>query len=198
MRETVGSTSWPGRHVAALADLARLAGALPNPPTIVLVGPGAVTRLMRRWLSDARDRPSGLARRLAGDAARFADQALRRVPWLALWSFEPGEVAAAIGRPARWVVCDRSARVLAAAGRGLPGAALHRLDLSASPLPERGDVVVAFNVVSRTEDGAAAAEHLTAAVNGGGLLLVDDRSADAHLAGDARFERVGTKIWRRR
>lgn len=170
-----------------------------TPPTVLLVGPGAVTRVMRPFLHDAADEaPPSLLRRLRTDLARFADQALRRIPTLPLVSLEPRELRTALGQPVHLVVVDVSRRVLEAVRRDDPDAECHALDISHRDLPVTADVVVAFNVVSRIANGAVAVAHLTAAVAAGGLLLLDDRSARRWLIPHhPEFSIVMPKIYRR-
>jgi SAM-dependent methyltransferase len=224
--DPVGSTSWHNRHLACFRQLNELLAREPLVnPTVVVVGPGAVTRLMAPLLNDAARADRGKFRELIGDAARYADQVLRRVPLLPLRSLEPIELRSALAMrlcgtgilpregeppgeprgsagaspsPCRLVVVDRSRRVLAAVARDLPGAECHRVDITAAPLPASGDVVVAFNIICRLDDPAAGMAHVAAAVRPGGWLLIDDRSAEAHLEAEFGFERVAPKIHRRR
>jgi len=165
--------------------------------TVMIVGPGAVTAVLSPLLNDAA-RPSGRLRRLIGDAARYADQLLRRVPCLPLRSLEPVEVEEVLTKPHRLVVVDRSSRVLAAVTRQLPGAECHRVDIVTTTPPVQADVVIAFNVICRLLDPAAGVRHLLPVVRPGGWLLMDDRSAQAHLLPAAvEFTLVASKTYRR-
>jgi SAM-dependent methyltransferase len=100
--------------------------------------------------------------------------------------------------PHRLVVVDRSQRVLAAVARNLPHAQCHCVDITFQPLPVTADVVVAFNVVCRLEDPTAGMACIAAAVRPGGWLLIDDRSAEAHLKTRPDFQPVAPKTHRRR
>ncbi len=198
MFDRVGSTSWSGRHTRAFSRLADLLAAdgSAGAPRVLVVGPGAVTRLMRPLLRDASvDRPGRLRGRLR-DLARYADQFLRRVVVLPLVSPEMIELRAALPS-ARWIVVDRSRRVLRAVKRDVPAADCIRADLSTTPLPQQADVVVAFNVVPRTRSPQRATQHVLAAVRPGGLLLVDDRTAETGLPGPPSFTPLGDKVYRR-
>jgi SAM-dependent methyltransferase len=165
-------------------------------PTIIDVGPGGVTRLAAPLLNDS-SRNVGRLRKLVGDAARYSDQALRRIPFLSMRSLEPLEIAATLSMPHRLVVVDRSRRVLAAVRRDLPNVDCRCLDISREPIPLTADAVIAFNVICRLEVPEAGMAHVAAAVRPGGLLLIDQRSADAHLRGLGGFTEIEAKIHRR-
>lgn len=197
MFDPVGSTSWPGRHHRVFARLGELLADEPREPTIIIVGPGAATRVLYRLLADASAGPGTGWRRYATDLARYADHVLRRVPFLPLISFEPLEVSRALGRPHKLIVIDRSQRVLAAVRRDLPSATCMTVDIAAGTIQEQADVVIAFNVVSRIDDGRRAMQCLAAAVRPGGLLLIDDRSAGRWLAEFPQFVPVAEKTYRR-
>jgi SAM-dependent methyltransferase len=195
--DPVGSTSWHNRHLACFVRLNELLlEANVSNPTVMLVGPGAVTRAAAPLLSDAAVRPSTL-RKLIGDVARYSDQALRRVPWMGLRSLEPAEVESVLSVPHRLIVVDRSQRVLAAVGRQVPAAECHLLDISFQPAPQQADVVIAFNVICRLDDPEAGMAHVAAAVRPGGWLLIDDRSARTHLNVHTAFTPVAAKTYLR-
>lgn len=194
--QSIGSTSWPNRHRHAFQRLAARLSAVSGEPTVLIVGPGAATRLMRPFLADAAAPRPGAGRFLT-DLARFADQLLRRLPWVSLVSLEPAELRQVIGRPVRWTIVDRSQRVLRAVAEDLPDAAFHEIDIARQSIPVAADVVVAFNVVPRTDDPPAAMRHVAAAVRPGGYLLVDDRSAGRWLPGPPAFEKIDEKLYRR-
>lgn len=200
MFDPVGSTSWPNRHrpyLLRLDELLRREWITPAAlPLVALIGPGAVTRFCRPLLRDAT-RHQARWRTLTGDLARYADQLLRRIPWLPLVSLEAQEVEAALVVPHELAVVDLSHRVLAAVARDLPAARCARVDLSCAPIPFVADVIIAFNVVSRIADGQAATDRLVDALRPGGLLLMDDRSADRFLP-RARFETIADKTHRKR
>lgn len=164
----------------------------------MIVGPGGVTRLAAPLLNDAARPTVSPLRKLVGDGARYADQLLRRVPVLPLRSLEPVELSAALPMEHDLVVIDRSRRVLAAVRRDLPRARCHQCDISVDDIPVTADVVVAFNVVCRLERNAAAGmARVVAAVRANGWLLIDDRSAEAHLDALQAFRREAHKTWRR-
>ncbi len=195
--DDLGSTSWHHRnHV----EFARLDGLLIESglqePCIVIVGPGAVTRAAAPLLNDSA-RPAMFFRKWIGDAARYADQALRRVPLIPVKSLEALEVDKALSMPHRLVVVDRSARLLEAVRRDLPTAVCRVVDITLTPVAERADVVIAMNVISRLGPAAAVGmRNVLAALKDGGLLVIDDRSAREHLANMPRVTRVGGKIHR--
>lgn len=198
MLDSVGSTSWHNRHLACFQELNLiLSREGPPEPIVLIVGPGAVTRIAALLLNDAGGRPRSRRRKLIGDAARYADQVLRRIPGLPLRSLEPVELAGALTCRHRLVVADRSRRVLAAVKRDLPGAELHCVDIARERLPFEADVVVAFNVICRLDDPLTGMRNVADAVQRGGWLLVDDRSANAHLCDRTDFTVVAPKIRRR-
>ncbi len=199
--DSVGSTSWHNRHQSALRGLCELllAEGLAN-PTVMIVGPGGVSRVLAPMLNDSAREDASSGRKLLGDLARYADQLLRRVPIAPLVSLEPLEVSRALSMPHRLVVVDRSRRVLAAVQRDLPLAETYCMDISREAIPEQADAVIAFNVVCRLDVDAQpiGMSHVTSAVRPGGLLLIDDRSARANLPGDGLFVTLGNKTHRRR
>ncbi|MCA9256014.1 MAG: hypothetical protein KDA33_10270 [Phycisphaerales bacterium] len=195
--DDLGSTSWHNRHHHIFAQLnALLVEAGARDLTLVIVGPGGVTRLMSPILNDAARNASG-ARKLVGDLARYSDQLLRRLPFVSLRSLEPVELSRTLTMAHRVVAVDRSARLLDAVRRDLPDAECRVIDITRRPIDVLADVVVAMNVISRLGDAAAdGVRHVLAALASGGWIVMDDRSARTHLAGDPRMTRVGDKIYR--
>lgn len=195
MFDPVGSTSWHNRHKQYFDRLNQLlveAGAAM--PTIMVVGPGAITRFASPFLNDA-SRPASTFRKLVGDAARYADQLVRRIPFMPLRSLEPAEVGAALSMPHRLVVVDRSKRALAAVARQLPDAQCIPCDVVASSPGVEADVIIAFNVVCRLDDPAAGIANIVQCLRPGGLMLIDDRSARDHLPA-GRFREISPKTHR--
>lgn len=205
--DSVGSTSWHNRHLSVfhtLDELLRADGV--KHPAIVLIGPGAVTRLAAPFLSDG-SRRAGPLRQLIADVARYADQVVRRVPFASLRSLEPVELQATLSMPFELTVVDRSARVLEAVARDLPGVRRLQMDIATQPItpaainasaaPLLAEVVIAFNVICRSSDPPRAMQHVIDVIRPGGYLLVDDRSAAACLL-EHPFEHVAPKIHRRR
>jgi len=197
--DPLGSTSWHHRHLGPFQTLNELLVAeAVERPTVLIVGPGGVSRLASPFLNDAADADAPKIRRLLGDAARYSDHLLRRIPRMPLASLEPLELTRSLTMPHDLFVVDRSQRVLAAIARDLPGTVCHCVDISFQPLPVTTDVVVAFNVVCRLEEQAATGmAAVAAAVQPGGWLLMDDRSAEAHLSNHPGFVRVAPKTFRR-
>ena len=199
MLDPVGSTSWHHRHHAYFRQLNEiLSREGPAEPVVLIVGPGAVTRMAAPFLNDAAVPQRSRLRELIGDAARYADQVLRRIPGVPLRSLEPVELEQVLTCRHRLVVVDRSRRVLAAVARDLAAAEGHCVDITREPLPTQADVVVAFNVICRLDDPAAGMRHIAEAVRPGGWLLIDDRSADVYLCGRTDFAVVAPKIRHRK
>jgi SAM-dependent methyltransferase len=197
--DPVGSTSWHNRHLAHFKDLNQRLRAEPlERPTIMLIGPGGVTRLAGLFLNDSAAVGTSPIRKWIGDAARYSDQVLRRIPWIPLASLEPVELESAITVPHDLVVVDHSRRILAAVRWQLPQAKCLLTDISFQRPSVEADVVIAFNVVCRLDDPAAGMANIVAAVRPGGLLMMDDRSAEVHLAPTHRFECIAPKTHRRR
>lgn len=196
--DPVGSTSWHNRHLSCfkkLDELLRAAGA--SRPTIMLIGPGGVTRVAGWFLNDSAIQKPSAIRKLVGDAARYGDQLLRRIPWMPLASLEPMELQSVLSMPHELVVVDRSRRILSAIRRQLPHAKCLLADVSFQRPSVEADVVIAFNVVCRLDDPAAGMGNIVSAVRPGGLLLMDDRSAEAHLSPSFGFECAASKTYRR-
>lgn len=197
MLDPVGSTSWHNRHLARfrrLAELLRVRG--PANPVVMIVGPGAVTPFAAHLLNNA-ERTTSTLRKLIGDAARYGDQALRRIPGMPLRSLEPCELESVLTLPHRLVVIDRSQRILDAVGRQLPPAECHCCDISFQRPPVDADVLVAFNVICRLEDPGAGIANVVSALRPGGWLLMDDRSADGRIDRFPDIRPIESKIWRR-
>lgn len=197
MFDPVGSTSWHNRHLGYFRRLGELLAVQGGParPAVLIVGPGAVTRLTAPLLNDSA-RPGSAIRKLVGDAARYSDQVLRRIPGMPLRSLEPLEVEAALNIDHDLIVADRSRRVLAAVARDLPSARCVACDLSLGGPGVTADAVIAFNIVCRLERPAEGMRHLVDCVRPGGLLLIDDRSAEAHLPREL-FTEIAPKTHRR-
>ncbi len=198
MLDPVGSTSWHNRHLSCfkkLDELLRAGG--PARPTILLIGPGGVTRVAGWILNDSAVEKPSTVRKLIGDAARYSDQVLRRIPWMPLASLEPMELRSALSMPHELIVIDRSRRILATIRQQLPEAKCLLVDISFQRPSVEADVVIAFNVVCRLDDPAAGMANVASAVRSGGWLLMDDRSAEAHLSPSLGFENVASKIYRR-
>lgn len=199
MLDPVGSTSWHNRHLSFFKRLNELlrAGGIAR-PTIILIGPGGVTRLAGMFLNDAAADGTSAIRKLIGDAARYSDQVLRRIPWMPLASLEPVELESVITVPHDLVVVDHSRRILSAVRQQLPHAKCLLTDIAFQRPSVEADVVIAFNVVCRLDDPAAGMANIVAAVRPGGLLMMDERSAEAHLSPRHRFECIAPKTYRRR
>jgi SAM-dependent methyltransferase len=195
--DPVGSTSWHHRHLPffkKLDELLRAEGSAN--PEIMIIGPGGVTTAAA-WLLNDADRPEAHpVRKLLGDVARYSDQLLRRIPLMPLRSLEPLEVGEVLTSPHRLIVVDRSQRILAAIRHDIPGATCILSDICAARLPVQADVIIAFNVVCRLEHPATGMSHIAQALRGGGLLLMDDRSAEAHLD-RTLFASVAPKTYRK-
>ena len=195
--DDLGSTSWHNRHHRVFAQLdQQLAGAGLSEPTVVIVGPGGVTRLMAPFLNDSARQSSGF-RKLIGDLARYSDQVLRRFPFVSLRSLEPVELNHLLSMPHQLVVIDRSARLLDAVRRDLPDADCKVIDITRHAIDARADLVIAMNVISRLGDSAAdGVRNVMAALDGGGWIVMDDRSAGQHLTNNRRVTKVGDKTYR--
>jgi len=198
VHDPLGSTSWHNRHLACFQEFnSILLREGVSHLSVMVVGPGAVTSLAAPLLNDAARSSASRLRKLVGDAARYGDQLLRRVPGLPLRSLEPAELSANLSMPHDLIVVDRSRRILEAVRRHLPTAECHLVDISFQAIPVTADVVVAFNVICRLAEPVAGLARVAAAVKPGGWLLIDDRSADAHIPAHPAFHRVARKIHRR-
>lgn len=197
MLDPVGSTSWHNRH---LARFQRLDGLLrqhgPANPTVLIVGPGGVTPFAALLLNNAA-KPASTMRKLVGDAARYSDQVLRRIPGMPLLSLEPSEVESVLSVPHRLVVIDRSLRILSAVRKRLPSAVCHCVDISFQKAPEAADVIIAFNVICRLDDPETGLANVMSALRPGGWLLMDDRSAEGRIEKYPDVRAVEAKVWRR-
>jgi SAM-dependent methyltransferase len=195
--DDLGSTSWHNRHHSVFAELDKLLiDARIHEPVVVIVGPGGVTRPMSPFLNDSSRTASG-ARKIVGDLARYSDQLLRRLPFVSLRSLEPVELSRSLSMPHQLIAVDRSARLLDAVRRDLPDAECKVIDITRRPIADRADLVVAMNVVSRLGDEAAAGvRHILSALDAGGFLVMDDRSAGKFLADNSRATKVGSKTYR--
>ena len=120
MLDPLGSTSWHHRHLTSFQTLNELLLAeVIEKPTVLIVGPGGVSQLASPFLNDSADADASKIRRLVGDAARYSDHLLRRIPGMPLASLEPMELTRSLTMPHELVVADLSQRVLAAIARDL-------------------------------------------------------------------------------
>jgi SAM-dependent methyltransferase len=196
--DSVGSTSWHNRHLDCFHRLNLLLleeGTARR--TVMVIGPGGVCLGLHALLNDSANQKAPQIRKLIGDAARYSDQVLRRIPFMPLESLEPVELSKSLSVPHDMIVIDRSSRILAAVARRLPESRRFLLDVQQKAPPEQADVVVAFNIICRLDDPEQGIRHVAAAVRTGGYLLIDDRSAAAHLEPLGGFTNVAPKIHRR-
>lgn len=196
--DPVGSTSWHNRHLSAFR---RLDGLLrehgPANPEIMIVGPGGVSTLAAPFLNDAENAGASRLRKLIGDAARYGDQAMRRIPGMPLRTLEPIELTRTLTVPHRLIVVDRSRRILESVARQAPGAACYLVDVSFQKPPVAADVIIAFNVICRLDDPEAGLANVVGALREGGFLLMDDRSARGRIDAWPELCRVAEKTYRR-
>lgn len=195
--DPVRTTTWPKRHWPVFVELARLVAELPADPTIILVGPGGVSRPIRPLLRDAAHRKLSPLHRAVRNWPRIADHFLRRVPFIPLVSLEPGELQELITRPYQLVVVDLSRRVLDGVRREFPNAICHQVDIASGRIPAQGDIVIAYSVLTRTSDGQKAMACVDAALRPGGLLLLDDRSAQRWLPAPPAYALVSEQVFRK-
>ena len=194
------TTTWKQRNSDMLARVFEEAAASVGPrPTIMDVGPGAGSAPWMRLHPGGKSRHWNKGQRLWGAVARIGDTIGRALPVGPLSCPELQEIFL-LSRsldPARIHVVDIEFRVLAAAQRTArqlgnePLFMYHRVDVATQPLPVTADIVIAYQVIERTANLAAAHAAIAAAVRPGGLL-----SVMPSLPIDG-FEQIDRTLWRR-
>jgi SAM-dependent methyltransferase len=194
----VNTTTWPERHNGTFGELAgRLEAAGNLAPTVLEVGPGAVTRFLRDRLRPGEGAElSWLANRYRA-FLRNLDGLLRRIPAISLCSYEPGELREALPAGAKLIVTDISPAVIEAIRRQYVDVETTVFDFAARPYGAPVDVIVCLCVLVRTAAPQAIFSNLYHSLKNGGLLVMDHRSCTTFNAAGLPLEELTPQIWRK-
>ncbi len=193
----ISTTTWPERHRDTFADLGKhLAENFHSPLTVLEVGPGAVTRLLKDRM------PAGVGKDLPWLANRYrtvlrnVDGLLRRLTPLPLGSYEPGELKRVLPVGSRLIVADISRSVIEAVSRQYGDIEARVFDFQAGPFTEPVEVVVCLCVLVRASEPAKLFANLYRSIRPGGVLVMDERSRVSFGGADMPLEKIDGQIWR--
>ena len=197
-QQSVHTTTWPQRHRETFGELAVWLKALKlESPTVLEVGPGAATRLLSRHIRAGEGQDlSWWANRLRA-GLRNLDGLLRRLPWTALYSYEPMELRDVLPSGSKLIVADISTRVIEAIRKQSPDVEARVFDFSARAFDRPVDVVVCLCVLVRAAEGNKMFSNLYHSLKPGGLFVIDNRSRSNFGTGDLPLERLSSQVWRK-
>lgn len=194
----VQTTSWPKRHSGTFSELADWITRLDvRSPTVLEVGPGAMTGFLGRRLRAGEGRDLSWCANRWRATLRNMDSILRRIPWISLHSYEPGELLEILPAGSQLIVTDISHRVIETIRRQYPQAEAEVFDFAAGQFSRAVDVVVCLCVLVRAERGKEMFANLYRSLRPGGLMVMDNRSCTNFGADDMRLEKVAGQIWRK-
>jgi hypothetical protein len=174
-----GTTTWRNRNydrlIQAKDEAVRLG--MKN-PFIIDVGPGGAVEFLFGLLPEGNVAYLGLFRCLQRGFVKLFETALRRVGSFDLKTTEPEEISCAFQElsPREIYVVDKEQLVINAVRRIVERNGLqvpisyNKEDIEKASPAQRGDVVIAYNVLQRTGNPARSLENLACAVIPGGIL----------------------------
>jgi SAM-dependent methyltransferase len=194
----VSTTTWPERHKETFAEFGSYLAKLNAPALTVLeVGPGAVTKLLKDRL------PPGVGRDLpwfdnrCRAILRNVDGLLRRMTCLPLWSYEPGELVEALPPGSRLIVTDISERVVNAIKEQYGDVDARVFDFAAGSFSPPVDAVVCLCVLVRAKHPVRVFANLYQSLKPGGTLVMDQRSRRSFGSSEMPLEEITAQIWRK-
>lgn len=194
---TLKTTTWKDRNLDNLGltlENARNKGL--HSPHIINFGPGGSVSFMAKYL------PQGPTASLSNwhKFIRIFESFLRKTGLFSLKTNEPLELLSVFSplEPASLAVYDREPKVIAAvenlARTGQLTVPLHTavMDLQLETVEGKADIVVALNIVSRTNDRESALMNIMHAARPGGLICIniDDPPEGFRKLGHCLFERT--------
>lgn len=195
---TLKTTTWKDRNIDNLELTRSFAGQKGmHRPVIMDFGPGGSVRFLASRLPQGRTADLGIKDKFL----RVFESFLRKTHMFRLSTNEPAEIIRIFSSlsPARLLVFDREKKVvqavqaLAGSGKlGIPVVAEVR-DLEREGPGSYADIVVALNIVSRTNDRQAALMNIMYAARPGGLICIniDEPPTPAfRKLGHCLFERI--------
>lgn len=193
------TTTWPSRHEGTFARFVQyLRESHINQPTILEIGPGAVTKLLAPFypVPDPGEPLPWLASRWRL-LIRKIDSVLRRIPGIELTSFEPGELHCVLPTDVKLHVTDISPRVIAAIQKQYPGVSACVHDFSRSPYPESLDAIICLCVLVRANEPKKLFKYLYKNLKSGGILVMDNRSIRSFGGSEYPLESLSNQLFRK-
>jgi hypothetical protein len=197
-KRQVCATTWPQRHRGTFTEFGQwLAKGNLSAPTILEVGPGAVTTLLYNQL-----RP-GEGSKLSWWANRYRaflrnlDGLLRRLPNLELKSYEPGELQTVLPAGAKHIVADISSAVVEAIHNQYPAVEACVYDFAENTYPIPVDGIVCLCVLVRAREPKKIFKNIYLSLKPGGLLVMDNRSCTSFGGPEFPLEKLAGQIWRK-
>lgn len=166
-------------------------------PTVLEVGPGAVTTWLRDWLRPGEGRELSWAQNRYRALLRNLDGLLRRLPGAPLCSYEPGELRDYLPAGAKRIVADISPAVIEAVGRQYPDVTARVFDFAAAAYPEPVDVIVCLCVLVRARAPERIFANLYRSLKDGGLLVMDHRSCTTFNPSGLPLKKLAGQVWRK-
>jgi SAM-dependent methyltransferase len=197
-RHEVSTTTWPERHKETFAELGTYLAKLNAPALTVLeVGPGAVTRLLKDSL------PAGVGKDLSWfhnrrrAILRNVDGLLRRMTSLPLCSYEPGELRQMLPPVSRLIVTDISEPVVNAIKAQYSDVDARVFDFAAGSFSPPVDAIVCLCVLVRAKQPVRVFANLYRSLKSGGILVMDQRSCRSFGSPAMPLEEITAQIWRK-
>ncbi len=194
----VCATTWPQRHTGTFTEFGRRLGEFGfSSPTVLEVGPGAVTRLLYNQLRPGEGEKLSWWSNRYRAFLRNLDGLLRRLPNLELKSYEPGELQRVLPAGSKHIVADISSAVVDAIKVQYPHVEAKVLDFSTGPLPDPVDAIVCLCVLVRAKEPQQIFKNLYHSLKSGGLLVMDNRSCSQFGGPEFPLEKLAGQIWRK-
>jgi len=176
------TTTWKERNYNRLQETRKEAiklGLLT--PTIIDIGPGGLVAFLFYYFPKGDYSEWTLRESIVRGMLKLVESPLRKTSLFPLQSSEPGEIVEIFGdlNPRALYIVDLEPRVIEAAKRLLGGLNINssvrymNVDISAQQIPYQGEIVIAFNVASRTMSPQKSLESIANSVANGGLLTTD-------------------------
>ena len=176
---TLGTTTWKRRNRDRLKRTRDVAIDLGlNNPVIIDYGPGGAVDFLIDWLPKKNKPDWNIWNKLQGGIVKLAESALRKTNLFYLETYEPKEIAYLFQdlSPEKIYIVDKEKKVIDAVKRmvernGLPVPIIYQiLDIQNYKFEQQGDIVVAYNIIQRTDYPAKSLEHIARTTKIGGLL----------------------------
>ncbi|MEX0985830.1 MAG: hypothetical protein WD052_00040 [Bacteroidales bacterium] len=165
-------------------------------PVIINFGPGGSVRFLAKYLLHGPSAERDTRARII----RFFESLLRKTGLFPLITNEPEEIVRIFSSllPKKLLVYDREKKVIMAVNDLVAAKIIdipveaEIIDLLEGPVASEADIVIALNIVSRTNDKERALNHIISSVRVGGLVCIniDEPPAGFIKLGQCLFERV--------
>ncbi|MFA5864156.1 MAG: class I SAM-dependent methyltransferase [Phycisphaerae bacterium] len=194
----VSTTTWPDRHEGTFRELGNCLNRFGiSSPTVLEVGPGATTTLLRNQLASGEGQNLSWLANHYRAVLRNLDGLLRRIPNMPLCSYEPGELQEFLPAGAKLIVTDISPAVIAAIQKQYPRVEANVFDFSINAYPVPVDVIVCLCVLVRAQEPKKIWVNLYRSLKAGGLLVMDNRSCTTFGDPDLPLKKMSSQIWQK-